>query len=106
MAVRGSYHGGSTIIKVRRTFKIDSNKEKDWQRVLKLTALKGKVIREKKRKLLKKKIYMVEKSINKLKASLSILTEQEDLLEKNYELRLKIIELSQLLNEKESMGSI
>ena len=47
MPGRGSYNGGSTIIKVNATFGAGKYQEKKWPKVLKITALKGKLLGKK-----------------------------------------------------------
>ena len=106
MAGRGSYNGGSTIIYVNRTFGAAKYQEKKWPKVLKMTALMGKAIRQKRRKLLSQKISSIEKSLEGLKIQKANALSPEDIIQLEERIKMKLLELSEILIEKNDMGVI
>ncbi len=106
MAGRGSYNGGSTIINVNRTFGAGKYQEKKWPKVLKMTALKGQLIRQKRRLILSNKISDIEKTLEKLKLNKSEAVSSAEKMKFEEKIQLKLKELCHILIEKENMGSI
>ena len=106
MPGRGSYNGGSTIIKVNATFGAGKYQEKKWPKVLKITALKGKAIRQKRRKILVNKATNVEKTLEKLKLQKSQTLSRAEKMKIEEKIQLKLKDLCHILIEKENMGTI
>ncbi len=91
---------------MNKNWRAGNYQEKKWPKVLKMTALKGKAIRQKRRMLLNKKISVLEKLLEKLKIQRCEAASESEKLKYEKRLNLKLKELSQMLIEKDGMGTI